>query len=360
MNKSAEQTLNDAGLASSLWGQRIIVNEILNHPSTEWQLLADTWGDCAFGMLHGRVLRMPMIGVLRHDRPPDDPRLLGLGKQFARAMGLHRKYVEAAEILIAIRDRAAEILAELDINDGADIVPLGYDIVDAEIEKYNNRDQRDPFTRKAEDMRNGLMDLLWREAFSSEPDFVEEQCECGNGNWKGQTWSSMHGGDPYWPKCIKCHGLRTIKRDKKTGESVDVKMRTAAWLDYPGIGVVGRIEGCAKRGWDRVEYMAIESREGSSSTPISNWYDENDSAFIGKQSECYSRFGARLFPDVVRVLKLHLAKERWLDMKEIRVMHQRVSIEELEGYLVPEPEVEEANPPNKSPIAKAIHEENNG
>lgn len=102
---TAKQLLTEANLHATHWGKRIITAEEL-HSTTRADINdSGAWPTCACGKQDPRIPR-GLGGA------PLDENLEELGVAFYQHVCAHR-FFEAAETLIAIERRAAEILAEL-------------------------------------------------------------------------------------------------------------------------------------------------------------------------------------------------------------------------------------------------------
>jgi hypothetical protein len=102
---SARELLTSAGLHESHWGRRIIAAEDGGFTGREKED-AFSWVTCACGKLDPRI---PRYG----SKVPKDQTLTILGSQFYKAVDRDQP-LRAAETLIDIEKRAAEILAGME------------------------------------------------------------------------------------------------------------------------------------------------------------------------------------------------------------------------------------------------------
>lgn len=103
---TAKELLTEAGLHESVWGKRIIDAEASGKFKPSNVKSASEWPTCACGRQDKRIPRS------RSGAPHDWP-LNQLGKQFYLEVRGNR-FIPAAKCLIAIENRAAEILALLE------------------------------------------------------------------------------------------------------------------------------------------------------------------------------------------------------------------------------------------------------
>jgi hypothetical protein len=102
---TAEQVLVEAGLEKTFWG-RIIIDAENNDEFDEADVNnAGDWTTCACGQQDSRLHRTGGI--------PLDSYLQDYGYKFNYAVN-HNNFVLAAETLVDIEDRAAELLSRLD------------------------------------------------------------------------------------------------------------------------------------------------------------------------------------------------------------------------------------------------------
>lgn len=105
MNKTAKEILKENRLLSSYWGRRIVKAEARGVFSKRDVRKAACWTTCACGEQDARI---PRDG----DGEPLDEKLTDLGCRFYRNT-LNCNAAEAAETLVKIERRAAEVLQEL-------------------------------------------------------------------------------------------------------------------------------------------------------------------------------------------------------------------------------------------------------
>lgn len=103
--KTAKEILKENRLLSSYWGRRIVKAEERGFFFERDHWDSNRWTTCACGRQDERIPR-------NYGRVPLDPQLRRLGGMFYRVIK-RRKYVCAAEILIAIEKRSAEILRDI-------------------------------------------------------------------------------------------------------------------------------------------------------------------------------------------------------------------------------------------------------
>jgi len=102
---TAKELLTEANLHATHWGRRIITAEELQGTTPADISDSGEWTTCACGKQNPRIPRTK-LGC------PIDKYLEELGTAFYEHVCAHR-FLEAAETLIAIEQRAAELLAKL-------------------------------------------------------------------------------------------------------------------------------------------------------------------------------------------------------------------------------------------------------
>lgn len=105
MTMPARAILEDAGLAGTHWGARIIRAEAEGHFTETDAADASLWPQCACGKADPRIPRSPRGS-------PDDFVLYEFGNGFGFAVDANQP-LEAARLLVAIERRAAEVVAAL-------------------------------------------------------------------------------------------------------------------------------------------------------------------------------------------------------------------------------------------------------
>ena len=103
---TAKQLLTDANLHATHWGQRIIAAEETGAFTAQDRDDANNWTTCACSKQDPRIPRN------KFGSAPCDNTLRRIGQYFLDCVRADA-YTEAAETLIAIERRAAEILADL-------------------------------------------------------------------------------------------------------------------------------------------------------------------------------------------------------------------------------------------------------
>lgn len=98
---TAKQILEDAGLAESHWGKRIIRAEVRGKFTKADRRDAKNWVTCACGQVTADIPR-------HNDNRPVDNDLWLSGAKFACDVAFDR-YIRAAKILIEIEKRAIEV-----------------------------------------------------------------------------------------------------------------------------------------------------------------------------------------------------------------------------------------------------------
>jgi hypothetical protein len=102
---TAKQLLTEANLHATHWGQRIIRAEETGAFTGRDASESGEWTTCACGKQDPRIPRY-------YDGEPHDGGLMLYGMRFVDYVSANQ-YTEAADTLIAIEHRAAELLAEL-------------------------------------------------------------------------------------------------------------------------------------------------------------------------------------------------------------------------------------------------------
>lgn len=102
---TAKELLTNAGLAKTYWGKKIIAAEKRGELDETDYSMSLSWQTCACGKQDARIPR-DKYGC------PEDYQLYRLGEDFPRFIRL-KEFLDAAQTLVAIEKRAAEILKEV-------------------------------------------------------------------------------------------------------------------------------------------------------------------------------------------------------------------------------------------------------
>lgn len=103
--KTAKEILTEAGIAGTMWGSQILKAELDGRFTAEARTMASSWATCACGMQDRRLPRSWF------NREPLDYKLKRKGFAFMRAVD-RGDAVRAAQLLVGIEQRAAQVLAE--------------------------------------------------------------------------------------------------------------------------------------------------------------------------------------------------------------------------------------------------------